>query len=534
MTNSPFDPGRRRCLAQLGGVVTLTTLGPGFALTGCDDGEAVSTTTNNPAADGPFDVNLRLRAHPDEVTIKSGPASEVWRYTGERLGGAGDSIVPMEHGYLGPVIRLRRGQRVRAELHNELGEATTVHWHGLHVPPVVDGQPRHPIAPGESRIVAFDVADRAGLYWYHPHPHGPDGGRVGFQACAGLAGPLIINDDTEDALELPSGEQELLMVLQDRRFSEANELEYMPEGMGAMMTRMRGFHGDELLVNGQPADERPVSTRPYRLRLLNGSNARIYKLAFTDGRPMTVLGTDGGLLTQPVDYPFVTLAPAERLDLWVDFTDSEVGDAVELVSQAFAAGGMDQGMMERMGEGGMMGNHRMMSDMRLGSVGDHRRRFRITAAAQSNQTRPKRLAPDIGLPTVDGTTPIRRFELGMRMMRGFTLNSRRMNGTTVADDEVVGLGTTEIWEFHNRTMMPHPMHVHGLQFGVVARRGGAANHDLRAGIVDQGRHDTVLVLPGERVRIALAFEDFDGLYMYHCHNMEHEDNGMMRYYRIKA
>jgi len=541
MSTNAFDPSRRRCLAQLGGVVTLTALAPGFALTGCDDGEAVATTTTNPAADGPLDVDFRLTAHPDEVAIKPGPASEVWRYTGEQMAGPENTLGPMERGYLGPTIRLRRGQRVRAELHNELGEDTTVHWHGLHVPPVVDGQPRHPIKPGEARTVAFDVADRAGLYWYHPHPHGPDGGRVGFQACAGLAGALIINDETEDALDLPSGDQELLMVLQDRRFSEANELEYMPDGMGAMMTRMRGFHGDELLVNGQPAGERAVSTQPYRLRLLNGSNARIYKLAFSDGRPITVLGTDGGLLTEPVDYPSVTLAPAERLDVWADFGGSEVGDTVELISQAFTAGGMDQGMMERMGDGGMMGgdggmmgNNRMMSDMRMGGERMRVTRFRITEATQSNQTLPERLAPNTGLASVDGTTPVRRFELGMRMMRGFTINGRRMNGTNVADDEIVQIGTSEIWEFHNRTMMPHPMHVHGLQFGVISRQGGDANHDLRAGLVDEGRHDTVLVLPGERVRIALAFEDFDGLYMYHCHNMEHEDHGMMRYYRIKA
>jgi FtsP/CotA-like multicopper oxidase with cupredoxin domain len=539
MTTNAFDPGRRRCLAQLGGVLTLTALGPGFALTACSDGEAAATTTTNPAADGPFDVNFRLTAHPDTVAIKPGPASEVWRYAGERLAGPSDTLVSMEQGYLGPTIRLRRGQRVRAELHNGLSEDTTVHWHGLHVPPVVDGQPRHPIEPGETRTVAFDVADRAGLYWYHPHPHGPDGGRVGFQACAGLAGPLIIHDDIEDALDLPAGDQELLMVLQDRRLSTNNALEYLPHGMGAMMTRMHGFHGDELLVNGQPAGERTVSTRPYRLRLLNGSNARIYKLAFSDGRPVTVIGTDGGLLTQPVDYPFVTLAPAERLDVWVDFADSAVGEAVDLVSEAFSAGGMGGGMMGRMGDrgmmegrGGMMGNNGMMDGMPMGGERFRVTRFRVTEAADSNQTLPERLAPDTGLPSVDESTPVRRFELGMRMMRGFTLNGRQMNGTNVADDEIVQLGTTEIWEFHNRTMMPHPMHVHGLQFGIVGREGAEPNHDLRAGLVDEGRHDTVLVLPGERVRIALAFEDFDGLYMYHCHNMEHEDNGMMRYYRV--
>ena len=125
----------------------------------------------------------------------------------------------------------------------------------------------------------------------------------------------------------------------------------------------------------------------------------------------------------------------------------------------------------------------------------------------------------------------------MAMMRGFSINGRRFQGTAVADDEIVALGDTEIWEFVNDTMMPHRMHVHGLQFAVIerkkidARRGWSG---LGAGLVDDGLHDTMLVMPGERVRIALSFTDFEGLYIYHCHNMEHEDNGMMRYYRVQA
>lgn len=527
--------GRRRCVKQLTGGLTLAAFAPGFALTACDNGETAAKTPQNPVANGPFDVELRLTAGADRVAIKNGPASEVWRYTGKLLGGSDDSLVREDDSFLGPTVRLRRGQRVRVEITNEIPEDTTVHWHGLHVPPIADGQPRHPIKPGETRTVAFDVADRAGLYWYHPHPHGPSGGRVGFQACAGLAGPLIIKDETEDRLDLPTGDEELVMVLQDRRFNADNELEYMPEGMSAMMTRMHGFHGDELLVNGRPAGARNVSTRPYRLRLLNGSNARIYRLAWSDGRPVTLLGTDGGLLTEPTNYPFVTLAPAERRDVWVDFTGTAVGDTVELFSEAFSAGGMDPGMMNdgMMGGrmGGMMDGDGMMRRMNTGRDRMRVTSFQVTQRVSVDGRLPQRLASDPGIPRIDDATTVRRFELGMRMMRGFTINGRRMEGPSVADDEVVALGQTEIWEFHNTTMMPHPMHVHGLQFGIVDRTGGEGS-DLRSGLVDQGRHDTVLVLPGERVRIALNFRDFTGLYMYHCHNMEHEDNGMMRYYKV--
>lgn len=530
-----FQPGRRRCLKHLTGGLTLAAFAPGFALIASNDGESATKKPKNPLVEGPFDVDLRLTAHTDRVAIKDGPTSEVWRYTGEQLGGSEHSLVRMNDSYLGPTIRLQSGQRVRVEITNKLPEETTVHWHGLHVPPIADGQPRHPIKPGETRTIAFNLTDRAGLYWYHPHPHGPSGGRVGFQACAGLAGPLIISDETEDSLDLPTNDQELVMVLQDRRFTAANELEYIRDGMGAMMTRMSGFHGDELLVNGRAAYERAVSTQPYRLRLLNGSNARIYKLAWSDGRPVTVLGTDGGLLTEPTNYPFVTLAPAERRDVWVDFSDATVGEMVELVSQAFSAGSMGPGMMDdgmmggRMGD--MMNDDAMMGRMNTGSERMRVTRFQVSESVNVAHSLPERLASDHGLPKIDDTTPVRRFELGMRMMRGFTINGRRMDGTSVADDEIVSLGRTEIWEFQNGTMMAHPMHVHGLQFGIVGRAGGEAS-DLRAGLVDRGRHDTVLVLPGERVRIALSFRDFTGLYMYHCHNMEHEDNGMMRYYRV--
>ncbi len=124
----------------------------------------------------------------------------------------------------------------------------------------------------------------------------------------------------------------------------------------------------------------------------------------------------------------------------------------------------------------------------------------------------------------------------MRMMQGM-INGRRFDGTHVADDEIVDLNSVEVWEFDNRSMLPHPMHVHGLQFLVLQRsqaRGSMGWGGLDEGHVDEGWHDTVLVMPGERVRILLAFRDYSGLYLYHCHNLEHEDNGMMRYYKVNV
>ncbi len=523
MKQPALNHGRRILLRRMGGAAALSAVAPSLWLTACGDSVdgLVSEKIRRPADHGILDVDLRLRAGPGTAPILPGARSEVWRYTSELQEGPKDTLSPMDESYLGPVIRLRRGQRVRVHVENGLPENTTVHWHGLHVPPEVDGQPRFPIKPGETVPVAFDVVDRPGLYWYHPHPHGPNGGRVGFQTYAGLAGPLVVEDEAEQALGLPSGEQEKILILQDRSFAGDNELVYIGGGMGSMMTRMQGFLGDQVLVNGRPDYRLDVATQPYRLRILNGSNARIYKLAWSDGRPVTVLGTGGGLLAAPQQRPYVVLAPAQRVDLWVSFADAEPGTEVQLISETYPSGVM-QGMMGRAGlpPGGRVS---LLT-------------ARVTHKGRSSQVLPQHLSSDLPAPAVTHDTPVRRFNLSMRMMRGFAINGRQFEGATVADDEIVRLGQTEIWEFFNDSMMPHPMHVHGLQFSVVERQtsGRRYGDGLSAGIVDAGLHDTVLVLPGERVRIALTFTDFTGLYLYHCHNMEHEDNGMMRYYRVQA
>jgi FtsP/CotA-like multicopper oxidase with cupredoxin domain len=193
------------------------------------------------------------------------------------------------------------------------------------------------------------------MFWYHSHAHGEQGGRVGFQSYAGLAGLLIIEDDEERKLKLPAGQNELNLVLQDRTFSSSNELIYLESGMGAMMERMRGFLGDRILVNGVPPTSQKVATRPYRVRVLNGSNSRIYKLAWSDGRPVTVIGADGGPLQEPEEKPYVVLAPAQRLDIWLDLSQASPGATLELISDSYEAGMMSDTMMDSGMMGGMGG-----------------------------------------------------------------------------------------------------------------------------------------------------------------------------------
>ncbi|MEI6245967.1 MAG: multicopper oxidase domain-containing protein, partial [Acidobacteriota bacterium] len=249
-------------------------------------------------------MDLTLTASPGDVNVLPGVPTQVWRYTGALLKGPADTLQVLPGSYLGPVIRLRTGQRVRIRFVNKLGEPSIVHWHGLDVPELADGHPRLAVGDGQQYVYEFTVTNRAGTYWYHPHPHM----RTAPQVYKGLAGLVVVRDAAEDALSLPSGEAEVFCVLQDRRFDVRNQFVY---AAGGMMAGMNGYLGDRVVVNGQPAAIRDVDTGWVRVRLLNGSNARIYKLAWSHGAPITVIGGDGGLLERPLTRPTLTLGPGQ-------------------------------------------------------------------------------------------------------------------------------------------------------------------------------------------------------------------------------
>lgn len=461
-------------------------------------------------------VEIALRATPAEVQIIPGAPTRIWQYQGEVISGPSEALIPLPNTYLGPIIRAQRGQNMRIHFTNDLTEESIIHWHGLHVPEAADGHPRLAIAPGETYTYEFTVADRAGTYWYHPHPHG----RTGPQAYYGLAGLFIVYDDEEQSLGLPSGEYDIPLVIQDRLFDNENQLVY---GGNGMMDQMMGFLGNRLLINGQVDFNLMVGTRPYRLRLLNGSNSRIYKLAWEDDTPLTVIGTDGGLLEHPVQKEYIALAPAQRLDLWVDFSDRTVGEQVRLVNLPSAVP-----------DGVAFPVLNVQVERKDSGTGELPKNL-STIISYSEAETANRRSP-------------REFTLAMEMGMRWNINGRTFGMEDVARDEIVKLGALEVWEFINQTgggmgmmggmSLPHPMHVHGLQFQVIERdidsTGRAAWKTISDGYVDEGWHDTVLVMPGERVKILLKFEDFEGLYLYHCHNLEHEDMGMMRNYRVEA
>ncbi|MEO1882629.1 MAG: multicopper oxidase domain-containing protein, partial [Methyloprofundus sp.] len=286
------------------------------------------------------DIEISLTGEVKNVSIFKGPKTHVWKVVGKVLKGDKNAITN-EESYLAPTIRLHKGQKVRIYLKNELPSSTILHWHGLHVPSKMDGNPMYAIDNGETFVYEFEILNRAGTYWYHAHTHSLTAKHV----YSGLAGFFIVSDDEEQALELPRGEFDIPLVIQDRNFDQQNQLQYD----GGRMMKMHGFLGQQILVNGTPEFELSVSTRAYRLRLLNGSNSRIYKLAWDDGTPFKVIGTDGGLLERPETLDYITLAPAERREIWVDLSDKKVGSEITLRSLEFSSGGM--GMMGGMGGG---------------------------------------------------------------------------------------------------------------------------------------------------------------------------------------
>ncbi len=496
------------------------------------------------------DVEIELNMRAVKIPILDGPQTLVWKITGDVLSGPKDTVVNLVDNYLAPILNFRKGQKVRIFLRNYLPAQSILHWHGLHVPAKMDGNPMYAIDQGETFVYEFEILNRAGTYFYHSHTHGV----TAKQVYSGLAGMLIVRDREEQALGLPTGEYDLPLVLQDRSFDQQNQLHYSNH----MMQRMRGFLGEQIFVNGRPDFVMPVASTAYRFRVLNGSNSRIYKLGWGRSFPITVIGTDGGLLEKPVKVPYLMVAPGERYDIWVDFSGRKAGDQITLKSLPFEGGSMmgmmgGMGRMGGMGMGGMMGRRggmggRMGMGMMGGSLplgGDYPlMRFKITKQVSQKAVLPSKLSTinKFREQDADNVGNARRITLSMRHMSAL-LNGRSYRMHDIRADEIMPLNSKQLISFNNGyygghgMSMPHSMHMHGEQFQIIERkvnpRFESTYETVSQGLVSQGWQDTVLVMPGEEVSIVKPFNDFTGIFMYHCHNLEHEDMGMMRDLLVK-
>lgn len=404
------------------------------------------------------------------------------------LGGTATPTAGFNQDYLGPTIILKNGD-LAAEVNNALNAPVSAHWHGLLVPGEHDGGPHLPIAPGESWQPEMHIAQDPATVWYHSHIHE----RTAEQVYFGLAGVIHVTDGDDDARGLPSayGVDDLTLVLQDRRFDDAGRMVYNP----SMMDVMHGFAGNRLLVNGQAGATAVVPQGIVRLRLLNGSNARIYTLFFGDTRPMHLVATDGGFLPAPIALDSLSLAPGERAEVLVDMSD---GGAPVLMSDP----AQPYGVLPFEVDATLPARITRLPDKLDGVIED----------LTGTEVETRQVSLDMGM--------------GGMMMGGggFAINGRPYDMARI--DFAVAQGTVERWHIRS-TMVAHPFHVHGVRFRVLTENGAPPRPE------NTGWKDTLLV-PGEAEIIARFDQPAreETPYMFHCHILEHEDAGMMGQFTV--
>ena len=412
--------------------------------------------------------------------------------TGQRdfgIGGGPTATLGFNGDHLGPTLRAHRGEQVVINVHNGLDEPTSLHWHGMHLPAAMDGGPHQQMAPGGHWSPGWTVEQPAATLWYHPHPHG----QTGSQVYRGLAGLFLIDDEATDALALPDryGVDDIPLIVQDRRFHSDGSFDEGTGGLGGT-----GVLGDTLLVNGTVGPYLEVRTERVRLRLLNGSNARVFDFGFADDRRFALVGTDGGLLAQPYATSRVRLSPGERAEIVVDL---RAGERTVLRSYPPRLG-VDP-----------------ISNRFTG--GDDQFDVLQLRAADTLAASPPVPATLARIDRIDPADSVRTRQL---RLTGRKINGRSMDLSRI--DATVTRGSTEIWEVVNSGGTPHNFHLHATSFQVLPDTDGRLPAAL------SGWKDTVYLEPNQPVRLIVRFPDHpdpDLPYMFHCHLLYHEDRGMM-------
>lgn len=403
-------------------------------------------------------------------------------------GGRNSATAGFNQTYLGPTIRMQNGP-LAANIKNTLAETISIHWHGLLLPGQHDGGPHLPIAPTESWAPDMQIAQDPATLWYHSHIHE----KTAPQVYSGLAGVIQLSDGLDDERGLPSdyGVDDLTLVLQDRRFDRAGRASYELR----MMDVMHGFSGDVMTVNGQTGTVAVVPAGIVRLRLLNGSNARIYDLHFADNRPLHLVATDAGLLPAPLSLTSLVLSPGERAEVLVDFSTGGAAPLLSDPGQAFVVQDFatDDSLSSR------------ITDLPVSFYGPP-----TDLTGTEVQTRTFSLEMGMGM--------------GMGMGGGFRINGAPFDMRRI--DFEVALGSVERWTITS-SMVAHPFHVHGTKFWVLSENGGPPLPQ------HSGWKDTILVT-GETEIIARFDQPAsrDKPFMFHCHILEHEDAGMMGQFAV--
>ncbi len=382
----------------------------------------------------------------------------------------------------GPLIRLREGETVRLRLKNRLPETTNLHFHGLHVPPT--GRADNiwlRIPPGETFVYEIEVPRGiAGTYWYHPHAHGA----IARQLWAGLAGPLVVDGPLDRMPELAAAD-ERVVLLRDLALDEQGR-----PTPHRVMDWHEGKQGDLILANGAVQPTLRARAGTLRLRLINASNARYFRLALSDSQPLHLVATDGHYLEKPVEAAEILLVPGERADVLIQ---PEGSAPLELRDLPY--------------------------DRRTSHHSTARTVLTILPREGARPTLlPQKLA-EIPVLQPEQATVRRRVTMAMFFMNGRPFDPHRI-------DTRARLGDLELWQVENVGTMDHPFHLHTWYFQVIGRNGRP--EPFRAW------RDMVNLKPGDRVELMVPLADYPGRAVYHCHISEHGDKGMMAVLEVSS
>ena len=437
-------------------------------------------------------TSFNLTVHPDSVQFFPGTITQTFGVN--------------SNGYLGPTLIMRKGDSVSLTVNNNMGDTTTMHWHGLHVAPKNDGGPFSMIMDGMSWNPQFIVRNNAATYWYHPHMMM----KTAEQAIKGDAGLIIIRDDAEALLALPRryGVDDFPIIVQCAELDSQNQ--FMPTGMVDSI----------VLVNGTDSPKVTMPAQVVRMRLLNASGERTFNFGFTANKAFNVIANDAGLLTAPVATTRIRLSPGERAEIVIDL-DGMAGQTIYLKSDASELPtGIQGGPTMPMPPGSPLMNSPLNGiDFNI---------LQINIGAQTASpitTIPASLVADTPYleSMANATRTIHMEADSMMVMDGpFYFNHQLFDMNRI--DYHIPLNNTEIWTLLDSTMVAHPFHIHDVHFYILDRNGNPP------ATVERGRKDVVLIQPNETVRLIMKFEDFADTtipYMYHCHILMHEDDGMM-------
>ncbi|WP_293573908.1 multicopper oxidase domain-containing protein [Phaeobacter sp.] len=444
----------------------------------------------------------------DRISLALNPA------THDFGNGVVSETLGINHNYLGPVIRVKQGQTLPFDVANNIGETSTIHWHGLHIPGDVDGGPHQEIEHGSVWSPDVPIVQHASMNWFHSHMHG----KTAQQTYKGLAGVLLVEDDASLAADLPNtyGVDDFTLVLQDKTFDDSGKMAY--ELSAAVFED--GFEGDTLTVNGAIAPvAQPVPTGLVRLRILNACNARFLRLSMETG-PITVIASDGGFLSSPVEANNILMSPGERYEVLVDMTAFET-NALKVNLNGNGGGFLSD----------LFGGNRSVTALSLAR----------TDMRGFDGALPTQLANLVPPNSADATVT-RDFQLNMNVgadlaalalawenvcgdAGAMAINGQPMKMDRI--DEKVRKGDTEIWRISVDDQL-HPFHIHGCSFRILSQNGGPPPSYAA------GWKDMVHVDDGwSEVLVRFDYEATDHTpYMYHCHILEHEDCGMMGQFTV--